>query len=51
MHVKAPNATPMANPLLTLMREIGHEDMESFGDSTGILRLDVPSEPAAASGG
>lgn len=50
MHVKAPDATPMANPLLTLMREIGHEDMESFGDSTGILRLDMPGEPATASG-
>ena len=35
MHVKAPDGTPMANVMLSLMHKLGLEDMESFGDSTG----------------
>ena len=37
-HVKAPDGTPMANVLLTLLHKLGH-DMESFGDSTGEMSL------------
>ena len=33
-HVKAPDGTPMANAMLTLLNRLGHE-LESFGDSTG----------------
>ena len=37
-HVKAPDGTPMANPMLTLLNRLGHE-LESFGDSTGELSI------------
>ena len=35
LHVKAPDGTPMANTMLTLMHRMGHDDMIAFGDSTG----------------
>ena len=34
LHLKAPDGTPMANAMLTLMHKLGMDD-ESFGDSTG----------------
>ena len=34
LHLKAPNGTPMANAMLTLMHKLGLDDA-SFGDSTG----------------
>jgi len=37
-HIKAPDGTPMANVMLTLLQKLGH-DMESFGDSTGEMSL------------
>ncbi len=40
VHVKAPDGTPMANAMLTLMHKLGFDDMESFGDSTGPLSID-----------
>ena len=41
MHVKAPDGTPMANAMLSLMHRLGMTDIESFGDSTGDLSLTV----------
>jgi Protein of unknown function (DUF1552) len=35
LHVKAADATPMANVMLTLMHRLGLDDVKSFGDSTG----------------
>ena len=35
VHLKAPDGTPMANAMLTLLHKLGCEEMESFGDSTG----------------
>jgi hypothetical protein len=35
VHVKAPDGTPMANALLSVMHTLGMDDMKSFGDSTG----------------
>ena len=29
----------MANVMLTMMQELGHTDMENFGDSTGSFML------------
>ena len=46
MHLKAADATPMANVLLTLMHNLGLEDMTSFGDSTGEFSLSMPSTTA-----
>ena len=34
-HLYAPDGTPMANAMLTLMHKLGMDDIESFGDSTG----------------
>lgn len=50
LHVRASEGTPMANALLSLMRKIGHDDMTTFGDSTGELSLDG-SAPLATTGG
>ena len=35
VHVKAADGTPMANTMLTVLRRLGLEDLESFGDATG----------------
>ena len=37
LHIKAADGTPMANVMLTLLHELGLDDKESFGDSTGEL--------------
>jgi len=37
-HVRAPDGTPMANAMLSLLNSLGHE-MERFGDSTGELAI------------
>ncbi|MBU6365645.1 MAG: DUF1552 domain-containing protein [Gemmatimonadetes bacterium] len=36
-HVKAPDGTPMANAMLTLLHRLGMDDVAQFGDSTGTL--------------
>jgi hypothetical protein len=35
VHLKAPDGTPMANVMLSLMHKLGLDETESFGDSTG----------------
>jgi hypothetical protein len=39
MHLKAPDGTPMANAMLSLLHKFGREDLKSFGDSTGEFTL------------
>ena len=39
LHLKAPDGTPMANAMLSLMHNLGMDDLKSFGDSTGVLPL------------
>ena len=39
LHVKAADGTPMANVMLTLLHQLGLDDIESFGDSTGEFDL------------
>jgi len=34
-HLRAPDGTPMANAMLSLMHKLGMDDLKSFGDSTG----------------
>jgi Protein of unknown function (DUF1552) len=41
LHVKAPDGTPMANAMLSVMHGLGFPDMASFGDSTGTLDLNA----------
>jgi hypothetical protein len=40
-HVFADDSTPMANAMLSLGQKLGMNDMESFGNSTGPLSLNV----------
>jgi len=39
LHIKAPDGTPMANAMLSMMHTLGLENMTSFGESTGVLNL------------
>ena len=39
VHLHAPDATPMANVMLTLMHKLGLDDMKSFGDSSNEFAL------------
>ena len=39
MHLKAADGTPMANVMLTLMHQLGLDDIKTFGDSTGEFSL------------
>jgi hypothetical protein len=34
-HIKAKNGTPLSNVMLTLLHTLGHDDLQSFGDSEG----------------
>jgi len=38
-HIVAPDGTPMANAMLTMLHSLGLDDLEEFGDSTGTLNL------------
>jgi hypothetical protein len=39
IHLKAPDGTPMANPMLSVMHTLGMNDITTFGDSTGTFNL------------
>jgi hypothetical protein len=47
LHIKAPDGTPMANTFVSLMQALGHDDIESFGDSTGEMPISYAGAPAA----
>ena len=49
LHLRAPEGTPMANVFVDLMQRLGHDEIESFGDSTGAFDLSFPG--GVASGG
>ncbi len=38
-HIRAPDGTPMANVMLSLMHQLGLDDIQQFGDSTGDFSL------------
>lgn len=40
-HIFAPDGTPMANAMLSMLHTLGLEDMKTFGDSTGTLNLNT----------
>jgi uncharacterized protein DUF1552 len=46
VHLKAPDGTPMANAMLTLLHTLGMEDHKSFGDSTGSLSFTAKATTA-----
>jgi uncharacterized protein DUF1552 len=47
LHVKAPDGTPMANAMLSMLHRLG-VDIDSFGDSTGALDLNAAADTVAA---
>ncbi len=48
LHLKAPDGTPMANVMLTLLHQLGMDDVQSFGDSTGAFSMTLPFTTAPA---
>jgi len=42
MHIKAEDGTPMANVMLSILRNLGH-DVDAFGDSTGEFAFSMPT--------
>ena len=48
MHLKAADGTPMANVMLTLMHQLGLEEVKTFGDSTGEFSLSAPTATPAS---
>ncbi len=51
LHLRAPRGTPMANVFVSLMQGIGHDDIQSFGDSTDTFDLNVPRGVSPSGGG
>ncbi len=47
LHLKATDGTPMANVMLTLLHQLGLDDLQRFGDSTGEFSFTAPSETSA----
>jgi hypothetical protein len=39
LHYRAPQATPMANVLLTLLHKLGVDDVKQIGDSNGTVAI------------
>jgi hypothetical protein len=39
LHLKAPDGTPMANAMLSVLHTLGVSDMDHFGDSTSAFNL------------
>ena len=48
VHLQAADDTPMANVMLTLLHMLGHDEMESFGDSDGVFSLATPPVSATS---
>ena len=44
LHLRAPDGTPMANAMLSLLHKLGMDDLESFGNSTGAFSIDSWTE-------
>jgi hypothetical protein len=40
VHLRAKNATPLSNVMLSLLHALGHDDLESFGDSEGTFAFE-----------
>jgi hypothetical protein len=48
VHLKAGDGTPMANVMLTLLHDLGLDDVKTFGDSTGEFSLAAPAATTVA---
>ena len=50
LHLVAPNPTPMANAMLSMLHMLGHDEVTKFGDSTGALNLNSATDTTVAAG-
>jgi hypothetical protein len=50
LHLRAPDGTPMANAMLSMLHKLGMDDLEAFGDSTGEFALGGDGSLATAMG-
>ena len=50
LHLRAPDGTPMANAMLSMLHMLGMDDLEAFGDSTGEFALGGGGSLATAMG-
>jgi hypothetical protein len=48
LHLKAPDGTPMANVMLSMLHILGLDDIDGFGDSTAPFELNAASETTNA---
>ncbi len=48
LHLKAADGTSMANVMLTLLQNLGLDEIHTFGDSTGTFDLNRPVETSTA---
>ncbi|MFN8059725.1 MAG: DUF1552 domain-containing protein [Vicinamibacterales bacterium] len=48
LHIKAADATPMANVFLTTLHMLGLDDMTTFGDSAGAFDVNAVQDTTAA---
>jgi hypothetical protein len=48
LHLKAADGTPMANVMLSLLNDLGLDEMKAFGDSTGTFDLNKAVESTTA---
>jgi hypothetical protein len=48
LHIAAPNGTPMANGMLSVLQMLGVDGLQTFGDSTGALDLNSAPETTVA---
>jgi hypothetical protein len=48
LHLSAPDGTPMANVMLSMLHGLGHDDMTRFGDSTGEFPLSMPTQMSSS---
>lgn len=39
LHLKAPNGTPVADVMLSVLHTLGLEDLKEFGDNEGVFDL------------
>jgi hypothetical protein len=46
LHLKAEDGTPMANVMLSVLHHLGHDKLDSFGDSTGAFSFSMPTTTA-----
>ncbi len=51
-HLRAPDGTPLANVMLSVLQKLGVEEVQQFGDSTAAFDLNnVTTAPPATAGG